>query len=301
MQNDKEIFELIKETYPLNPRDQFVSDTEKKLRKKARKIKRKMVVKRLSIASSGLVFCCIAMSWIFLFGGKEAVTNTFNSLGEEGLSSAAYQQEPSILIYHTHNKESFMPEINVKDAQDAFHDSKNVTLIGDRLSKKLKDRNISTIHDKSDISGMLIEKGLSFDQSYNVSRKIIRDVLENNKSIKMAFDIHRDSVGRGITTKSINGEDYARISFVISKSSDNFRKNHKFAELLHKKIEEKYPGLSRGVFVKSNEAYQSTYNQDVLDESVLLNIGGVENTLIEDYRTVDAFAEVIGEIVEMRN
>ncbi len=47
-----------------------------------------------------------------------------------------------------------------------------------------------------------------------------------------------------------------------------------FAELLHKKVEEKYPGLSRGITIKSNEN-KETYNQDSIDKSVLLNIRGV--------------------------
>ena len=48
--------------------------------------------------------------------------------------------------------------------------------------------------------------------------------------------------------------------------------------------------------MQSNEI-KETYNQDIIGESVLLNIGGVENTLEEEYRTVDVLAEVIREII----
>ena len=56
--------------------------------------------------------------------------------------------------------------------------------------------------------------------------------------------------------------DYARIAFIVSDSSANFKGNQKFAELLYKKMEEKYPGLSRGIIVKTTG---NTYNLDILE------------------------------------
>ncbi|WP_141431647.1 stage II sporulation protein P [Bacillus sp. 03113] len=43
---------------------------------------------------------------------------------------------------------------------------------------------------------------------------------------------------------------------------------------------------------------QNTYNQDLLDNSVMLEIGGVENTLQEEYRTVNVLAEIIKDILK---
>ena len=84
---------------------------------------------------------------------------------------------------------------------------------------------------------------------------------------------------------------------VVSKTSDNYEANKEFANRIHKKLEQLYPGLSRGVIEKGVNP-QNTYNQDVHDQSVLLNIGGVENTLVESYRTTDALAEVMKEIIQ---
>lgn len=85
MHTDKEIIEFIKDSYPLEPRKEFVANTENKLKQKARGINRRMMVKRASFRYSGLVLCVIALSWFFLFSGKEAINNTITSFVERNL------------------------------------------------------------------------------------------------------------------------------------------------------------------------------------------------------------------------
>ncbi|MFK9095380.1 stage II sporulation protein P [Bacillus salipaludis] len=298
MQTERELFELIKETYPIHPSEAFVSETDAMLRQMARKIKRKRKLARFSLAASGIILCALASSWFFFFSGKEVISNTLSSLGDENTASIANKLEPSIFIYQTHNDESFMPEINVDNADEAFDKSKNITLVGERLSKKLNENKINTIHDTSDFIGNLKASGLRFPKAYELSREALSDALNHNKSINMVFDLHRDSRNKEDTTKTINGNDYARIVFVVSGATNNYKENMNFATKMHNKLEKKYPGLSRGVFLKSNGDTQNTYNQDLLDQSVLLEIGGVENTLEEEYRSTDVLAEIISEVIE---
>jgi stage II sporulation protein P len=302
MQTNKNLFDLIKETYPLNPSATFVSETENKLRQTARKLNRKRKIKQISYTSSGIALFVLAMSWFFFFSGKEVITNQFNSFGEGKLSSTVNEQEPLVLIYQTHNRESFFSETNTNEPDRAWHESKNITLVGNRLSQALKERNINAIHDKRDVMKTLEQRNLTFAQSYVVSREVVNDALENNTSIKMVFDIHRDSNRRKVTTINLMGIDYARIGFVVSDSSGNFEENKKLADHLQSKIEEEYPGLSRGVIVKSssNDNEQSTYNQDLLKSSLILEVGGVENTLEEEYRTVDVFANVVADYLNSK-
>ncbi|MUK87912.1 stage II sporulation protein P [Ornithinibacillus sp. L9] len=299
MLTDKEIFELIKETYPLEPNQEFVSETEKKLMKKAKRINKKKVVKRSSFAASGIVLFAITLSWLFLFGGKESAIHTINSFGENNIQAPFSGSESSIYIYHTHSKESFIPEINADAPQDANHNTLNITLIGDRLSQELEKRNISTIHNSSDFQNELVERGLPYEQSYSISREVLEQTLQDN-NVNIAFDIHRDSNERMVTTQEISGVDYAKITFMVSSANENFEENQRFAEILHEKTEEMYPGLSSGISIFSsvNKDEQNNYNQDLLDQSVLLLIGGVENTLEEGYRTAEAFAEVIEQVVK---
>ncbi|NAW45101.1 stage II sporulation protein P, partial [Salmonella sp. gx-f4] len=56
-----------------------------------------------------------------------------------------------------------------------------------------------------------------------------------------------------------------------------------------------YPGLSRGVFIKSKSEGNGIYNQDLSNRSILLEFGGVDNNLEELYNAVDAFAKVFSD------
>lgn len=296
MQNDKELFDMIKDTYPQHPRNEFISSTENNLRQKARSMNKKLMLKKVSTISSGFLLFSFAISWFFFFNGKEEITGVFNSVENQSYL-VMEEKDPLVYIYHTHNLESFMPELGVSNSDEAISDSKNVTLVGKELSKKLNENNISTIHDETDINGILLERNLSFFDSYTVSREKLQATLTEYKNIQMIFDIHRGSEKRTDTTKNIEGKDYARMLFVVSKTSDNYEENNKFAHKLHEKLEKLYPGLSRGVIEKGVNP-KNTYNQDLHNDSVLLEIGGVENSFEEISRTTDAFAEIIKEIIQ---
>lgn len=120
---------------------------------------------------------------------------------------------------------------------------------------------------------------------------------ESLRFVKMVFDIQRDSIARKDSTFIANGKEYAKVELIVSRTSKNYDGKWDFAELLHTKIEQKHPGFSRGVLVKNGKA-QSTYNQDLIGESVLMNIGGIDNTLEEEYRTADILATIIKELIE---
>jgi stage II sporulation protein P len=299
MQTDKDLFDLIKEAYPLNPREEFVSNTSHKLKQTARKINRKKRIEQFSIASTSIAICLIAISWFFFYGGKDVISNKQNTVQERNPASITNEniQDPLVYIYQTHNLESFFSESKTNDPNEAFHDTKNITLVGERLSESLKNRGINSIHDKTNTMAILKEKNLPFSESYNVSREPLEEALANNKTIQMVFDIHRDSRKRSETTINLDGKDYSRVTFIVSRKSVNYEVNLKFAELLHSVFEEKFPNLSWGVIVKDEAQNQNTYNQDLFGDSVMLEIGGPENTLEEEYRTVDVLSEVIKEIL----
>ncbi len=298
MKAEHELFELIKANYPLNPGEEFVSATGSKLRQEARKLDKRRKYKRFSLIATSLTICFMVISWIFLLGGHETISVAISAVGENKLVPAASQQEPLVYIYHTHNRESFIPELNVKDASKAFDETKNITLVGSRLKSALLEENITTIHETTDFEGELEEKGLYEADSYLLSRESIKKVLLKNNKLKMIIDIHRDNVPRKNTTIILNGKEHAKVALFLSRSSKNHKENIAFAELIHNKVEQKYPGLSQGVILKDSGVKSADYNQDLIDKAVMLSIGGVENTLEEEYRTADILAGVIKEIIE---
>ena len=293
MQNDKELFNMIKKAYPQNPSKEFIAKTENKLRRKARSMKSRRTVGKASAIYSGVLLFTLAFSWLFLFSGKEVITNILSNHGEESLSSAADKNNPLVFIYQSHNQEAY----NVKSSNEAYHETDNVTMVGKQLSKALEGKNIFAIHDDTDIFAVLEERNLTFFDSYNVSREKLQETLKKHQSIEMVLDIHRDSQERKFTTVNINGKDYAKIGLVVSKSSGHYEENRDFANNLHQKLEKLYPGISRGVIVKG-ENPRNTYNQEIQKQSVLLDIGGIENTIEEAFRATDALAEAIKEIVQ---
>jgi stage II sporulation protein P len=300
MQGEKEIIRLIKETYPLEPRKEFVSTTEEILKKAARQKRSRLQYKNRILTSLGVTLCAILASWLLFFDGTSTIKRNLAALVTDQTSLIAEQEEPSIYIYHSHDKESFIPEIPASESSQAFDDSTNITLVGERLQQLLTEKGVNVIHEQSSVGDALDKQGWSFDKSYVVSRERFQEVLKNHKKLEMALDIHRDSRKKPETTLTVENKEYSRLMFIVSKSSSNFKGNLRFARLLHDKTEKKMPGLSTGVLVKSKDTSeeQSTYNQDLLEQSVLMNVGGVENTLEEEYRTLEVLAEVIEDILK---
>jgi stage II sporulation protein P len=196
-------------------------------------------------------------------------------------------------IYHSHNRESWYPEVG-EDNKDANSKTKNITLVGKRLAEKLEESGVGAMHSDTDYPTAI--KGYRWELSYKYSKKTVQEALASSDDLKFLFDIHRDSQKRKYTTVDINGVSYAQVYFVIGHKNPNWKENEAFATKIHDALEKKYPGISRGIWGKTAATGNAEYNQSLASESVLVEVGGVENTLDESYRTADALAEVIADI-----
>ena len=76
----------------------------------------------------------------------------------------------------------------------------------------------------------------------------------------------------------------------------NWKKNEAFANQLQEALDKKYPGIAKGIYGKTTANGNGEYNQSIAADSVLIEVGGVDNTLQESYRTVDALADVISDL-----
>ncbi|QDP40662.1 stage II sporulation protein P [Radiobacillus deserti] len=201
-----------------------------------------------------------------------------------------------VFLYTTHNRESFLPHLpEGTSADEAYHAEVNISKVSDRLSKSLTNQGIGTQVDHTDFMTVLNNKDWEYWQSYNASKPVVEKALAGNKNIQYIFDIHRDSQGRKETTTSINGKNYARFFFIVGSDNPDNETNLKLATDLHKKLNEKYPGISRGVKTQGGAGFNGVYNQDLSDHSVIIEIGGVENKMNELYRSADALAKVFSE------
>ncbi len=201
-----------------------------------------------------------------------------------------------VFIYHTHNRESFLPELKTNDITKAFDPTINITLVGKQFSKELEKLGIGNTLSTKDYWPELE----AYYLSYKYSLQTVQAALSSNKNLKYIFDIHRDANpngGKELTTRKINGKNYATIFFVIGEGNKNYEENKGFAEKINAVLEEMYPGISRGIIKRQKTSGSNgEYNQSVSPNSLTIEIGGVNNTLQEEYQSAKALAEAFSEI-----
>ncbi|WML25528.1 stage II sporulation protein P [Neobacillus sp. OS1-33] len=225
----------------------------------------------------------------------------------EGIEKPSGEKTPStpgqttgdhkiVYVYFTHTRESYLPYLKgVTNPNLAYHSKINVTKIGDQLKTSLEDRGIGTTIDKTDIQANLNKKGLGYPRSYQESRPVVQAAMAQNHDLAYFIDIHRDSRRKNQTTVNINGKSFAKLAFVIGGKNLNYEKNAKLAKELHDLLQKKYKGLSRGVMVKNAAGSNSIYNQNLSENALLIEFGGVDNTFEELNRSADALADVFSE------
>lgn len=209
------------------------------------------------------------------------------SLLSEGLPfSIEDTNEPQVLIYHTHGTESYAQSDNgyyVKegDSSRSTDTSKNTVRVGDAIAEVLNNNGIVTINDRT-----MHDKD-SYSGSYSRSEATVRSYLEKYPSIKVVIDGHRDAITQSNGTKIkptaiINGKSAAQVMVLAGcESGDvtgfpNWKENLRFNLLLQRQLESDYPGLARTMTFKSCK-----YNFDILNGSILLEIGSEANTIEE--------------------
>jgi stage II sporulation protein P len=208
-------------------------------------------------------------------------------------------EDKKIFIYQSHSWESFLPLLEDADQpNDAISSDERVNVIGlgNRLAENLMKQGIGVEHDKTNMTQEIKQQGLETTQAYTVSGKIVDEaVAVENNELKYFIDIHRDSARKDTTTKTFDGKSYARVYFVVGKEHEQYLENLDLAKTLHNELEKRYPGISRGVFLKSKSEGNGVYNQDVSTKAMLLEVGGVDNNLDELERTVDVFSDVLAD------
>lgn len=201
-------------------------------------------------------------------------------------------------VYQSHSTESFLPELKDKGTTNpnlAYDSSKNITLVGQKLAESLQSKGVETLHSKANYPKMI--RNFKNSYSYKYSNRTLQEVTATNSELQYYFDIHRDSSVRKKTTVTINGTDYAQVYFVIGTAHPSWKKNEAFANQIHEILEKNNPGLSKGIYAKTEEEGNGIYNQNISPNAILIEIGGPYNTLEETYRTVELLSSAIAEVI----
>lgn len=197
---------------------------------------------------------------------------------EKDIQTFAYIQNnfvdnPRVYIYSTHPNEKYIDN--------------TISYASLILQEKLNSLQVETIVEERSVVEYLEDNNLEFDDSYKATREFLSDKLKTY-DFDLIIDLHRDAVNN--TTVKINNKEYAKIMFV---QNVNYKNNIILANKLNDILNEKYPGITRGIYNK----YVDNFNQDLNNNVLLIELGGNTNTFEQVNNSIDALAYSIKELL----
>ncbi len=197
------------------------------------------------------------------------------------------EELPLVYIYNTHPLENYRSTANL------YNFTPNITTASYILQSKLKELGIISLVEENSVADILRVNNWSYASSYKVSRMFLNSVKEKNPSLKYFVDLHRDSITGNLSTITINNKSYARFLFVIGLENSNYKANREVAVTLSNKINSLYPDLSRGIYEKKGAGVNGVYNQDFDKNTMLVEIGGVDNNLEQVNSSTEILAKIL--------
>ncbi len=195
-----------------------------------------------------------------------------------------FGEQPLACIYCTHTTENYAGQQRghqaggILDAARALADS--LEAMG------MKTVLCETVHDSPDWSA-----------AYGNSLASIQALKEKYPSLQLFVDVHRDSSIAGVNTQlSYGDETWAKMMLVVGSNQrlthDNWKQNQQFSQSVADLLDEKAPGIVRGVRVSA-----SRYNQHLSTKAILVEIGSTDNTVEEACRSATLLGQVLAELM----
>jgi len=194
-------------------------------------------------------------------------------------------KDPIIYIYNTHQSENYDP-----GTLSIYNITPTVYMASIMLQKALEKKDIYSVVEEADIKSILNINNLTYSDSYQASRLLLNEAIKKYPSVKYFIDIHRDSV----TDRYVEDDkSYAKLMFVIGMNHENYLQNEKLMIRLYDYIKENKSGIIKNNYYGKN----SIYNQNFNVNTILIEVGGVKNTIDEVYNSVSILADAIEFIV----
>lgn len=197
-----------------------------------------------------------------------------------------------IYIYNTHQEEKYASSTFVESEV-----SPSVMMSSYILQDVFNKNSFNALVEERSIKEILNNNNWRYYKSYDASRIYLDDSKSKYPSIKYFIDVHRDSLKGDKTTVEIGNKKYAKIVFLIGLENKNYKENLEFTTKINDKLNEKYPNLSKGIYEKGGDGVNGVYNQDNSKYTILVEIGGVDNTTNEVLNTTLAFSECFMEVI----
>ena len=202
-------------------------------------------------------------------------------------------EEPTIYIYNTHQTEeykaTFFAEYNVQP---------NVMMANYILKEELEKRGYQVVVEENSVAALRTSLGLNYAGSYQVTKQFMEQAKQKYPSLKYFIDLHRDSISYDKTTLQANDTSYAKILFIVGLENPNYQENLDFTTKIADGLNQKIDGLSKGIYKKEGAGVNGVYNQDFSNRTILVELGGMDNTIDEVYRTTLLLGEVLDEVIQ---
>lgn len=226
---------------------------------------------------------------------KLLITNYYDLPKENNKTLKVEKQENKdyqIYIYNTHQTEEY-------GANTFLEQQVNPTvMMTSYIMEDIFNKNgYKTLVEERKIKDILNKNNWKYYKSYDASRIYLNDSKEKYPTLKYFIDVHRDSLTKEKTTVSINNKNYAKTIFLLGLENPKYEENLEFITKINNKMNEKYPNLSKGIYRKSGTGVNGIYNQDNSKYTILIEVGGVDNTPDEVLNSTLAFTECFMEVI----
>lgn len=203
---------------------------------------------------------------------------------------------PQILIYHTHSQEDFADSTPGDEGE-------TIVGMGSYLTTLLQQQGFGVIHNKEQFD--MIDGTLDRNKAYTRAEPVISKILEENPSIQIVIDLHRDGVGKNVhLVKEIDGKPTAQVMYFNGMSYS--AKNGEISYLPNPYIENNLaltmqmklasdhlvPGFARKIYLKSLR-----FNLHLHPGAMLIEAGAQTNTVEEMRNAMEVLARVLGDVL----
>jgi len=194
---------------------------------------------------------------------------------------------PRVLIYHTHATESYLPA-----TAGNYHTTKEANTVreaGSIMAETLEAEGIAVIHDKT------IHDNPSYNASYGRSYETVTAVLRENPSIECIIDLHRDAIAGTAEgpTETVHGKTCAYYSYVLGSTAATYASNKAILNRLNAVAASDYDGFTGSILERPY-----TYNQELCEQSILLELGNNRNHIGDVRRSAEVFGQMLADVLE---
>ncbi len=205
---------------------------------------------------------------------RSALQGSLAAVGE-GAQDDEQERQITVAIYHSHGAESYVPS----DGEEFIEEGGGILIVGERLADALEEMGVNVLFSR--------ETHVPHDAgAYHRSRRTVEELMKQGADVFV--DVHRDAVPAHTYKTEINGDTVVQLQFVVGQQNPNSAAIREFAESMKAKVDQRYPGLVKGIFMA-----RGNYNQDMFPMALLIEVGTHETTREGAEEAVAMYAESV--------